>query len=208
MSLRIVVTGGPSYEPIDEVRRITNFSTGSLAAYLSEHLAARGHEVIHLRGTMATAQPPGHPVNVIPFSTNDDLLLKLRSIPAPESIDALLHVAALADFTVRRESTERKLSSRVGEIILTLVPATKVIGQLRSIFPRARIVGWKYELDGTHDDALARGRHQLTENATDACVVNGAAYGPGFGFLSADGKLVHLPGQGELAEHLSRWLEA
>lgn len=202
---RVIVTAGPSYEPIDEVRRITNSSSGELGVRLANRLTAAGFEVVCLLGKMAIFRGKCDAARVIPFSTNDDLLAKLEAL-APDGVIAVLHAAALGDFKVRRDGVERKIASRAGEITITLVPATKVLPRLRALFPAARIVGWKYELDGTRDDALAKGRAQLAECGTDACAVNGAAYGEGFGFLTRDGALTHMPDKGALCELLARWL--
>jgi phosphopantothenoylcysteine synthetase/decarboxylase len=202
--MRLLLTCGPSYEPIDDVRRITNFSTGALGMRLASTLAAAGHEVTCFKGVGATTHEGAGAAKVMPFSTNDDLLARLAAIEQRDEVGAFLHVAALADFKVRRDGGERKMSSRAGEITLTLVPAAKVISRLRGLFPRARIVGWKYELDGTREEALAKGARQLAENGTEACVVNGAAYGRGFGVVRAGEPLVAL----EDAEALSAWLVA
>jgi phosphopantothenoylcysteine synthetase/decarboxylase len=202
--MRLLLTCGPSYEPIDDVRRITNFSTGALGMRLASTLAAAGHEVTCFKGVAATTHESAGAAKVVPFSTNDDLLARLAAVERREEVSAFFHVAALADFKVRRDGGERKMSSRAGEITLTLVPAAKVISQLRGLFPRARIVGWKYELDGTREEALAKGARQLAENGTEACVVNGAAYGRGFGVVRAGEPLVAL----EDAEALSAWLVA
>jgi phosphopantothenoylcysteine synthetase/decarboxylase len=202
--MRVIVTCGPSYEPIDEVRRITNFSTGELGLRLTRQLRTAGHEVICFRGEAATWHDPA--TASVPFSTNDDLLAKLGAVAATGGVDAVFHAAALADFRVERPRAERKIASRAGELILTLVPATKLLGQLRGLFPSARIVGWKYELDDTREDALAMGRAQITNWGTDACVVNGIAYGAGYGFLSGDGTLVHLIDKAALCNWLVDWL--
>jgi phosphopantothenoylcysteine synthetase/decarboxylase len=203
--LNVLLTCGPSYEPIDDVRRITNFSTGALGVRLAAALAAAGHEGSGFKGVSATTHERAGAAKVVPFSTNDDLIERLSAVERREEVGAFLHVAALADFKVRREAGgERKMSSRAGEITLTLVPAAKVIGKLRGLFPKARIVGWKYELDGTREDALAKGARQVAENGTDACVVNGAAYGAGFGIVQVGEPIVHLPD----AEALSAWLVA
>lgn len=203
---RVIVTCGPSYEPIDEVRRITNFSSGELGVRLANRLTNASLEVICLRGEMSAFHDECRAAQIVPFSTNDDLLAKLGRVAEAGGVSAVLHAAALGDFKVRREGTERKIASRGGEITITLVPATKVLPRLRSLFPGAKIVGWKYELDGTRDDALARGRAQLADGATDACVVNGAAYGEGFGFLTSAGALTHVPDKGALCEWLAQWL--
>jgi phosphopantothenoylcysteine synthetase/decarboxylase len=201
--MRILVTCGPSYEPIDEVRRITNFSTGELGIRLANRLARDGHTVTCFRGVAATRaltlDGPAH----VPFSTNDDLLAKLSAVPDREQIGAVFQAAALADFRVEREGPQRKISSRLGAITLTLVPATKLIARLRELFPKAWIVGWKYELDGTRDGVLAKAQRQLAENGTDVCVANGAAYGEGFGVLTVDGTLTHVADRAALADLLA-----
>ena len=204
--LNVLLTCGPSYEPIDDVRRITNFSTGQLGVELANALTRAGHGVTCLKGIAATTHERAESARVIPFSTNDDLLARLETIEERAKVGAFLHVAALADFKVRREGGERKMSSRAGEHTLTLIPAAKVIGKLRGLFPNARIVGWKYELDGTRDDALAKGARQIAENRTDACVVNGTAYGSGFGLVRGGAPLVHLADKAALCAWLVEWL--
>jgi len=201
--LRAIVTCGPSYEPIDEVRRITNFSTGELGVLLSNRLARAGVPVTCLGGVAAPRTWTLEGAEYVPFTTNDDLLAKLAAVPKREEIAAVFHAAALADFRVDRVSEERKLSSRAGAFTLTLIPATKLIGKLRELFPRAWIVGWKYELDGTQEDAIAKAQRQLAENRTDVSIVNGAAYGTGFGVVRPDAAIEHLADKGALVDYLS-----
>ena len=209
MNWRIVVTCGPSYEPIDEVRRITNFSTGQLGSILSNRLAQDGHEVICLRGSAASRSVTlDQRVMHTPFSTNEDLLEKLSALAGREHVAAVFHAAALADFTVDRAHMTRKISSRIGPVTLKLIPATKLIGRLRELFPSAWLVGWKYEMDGSPHDAIATAREQIVENGTDACVVNGAAYGEGYGFLPREGDLTHLADKLELAAFLATQLSS
>ena len=71
--MKVIVTCGPSYEPVDEVRRITNFSTGELGVLLSTAFAGAGFETICLRGVAATY--PGEPTgaSVVQFTTNNVL---------------------------------------------------------------------------------------------------------------------------------------
>ncbi|MEQ1859062.1 MAG: phosphopantothenoylcysteine decarboxylase [Chthoniobacteraceae bacterium] len=203
---RVIITCGPSYEPIDEVRRITNSSSGELGVRLANRLTASGFEVVCLLGKMAIFRGACDAARMIPFSTNEDLQAKLEALAREGGADAVLHAAALADFKVQREGGERKIASRGGIVKLMLVPATKLIARLRPLFPRARLVGWKYELDGTREDALAAGRAQIETFRTDACAVNGAAYGEGFGVLARDGTLTHVPDKGALCEWLAEWL--
>jgi phosphopantothenoylcysteine synthetase/decarboxylase len=211
--MRIVITCGPSYEPVDEVRRLTNFSTGELGVLLSNRLTADGHEVFCLKGEAATYTGACTAKHLIPFSTNEDLLQKLQSIAQQNDIGAVLHCAALCDFKVKRVQnvagetlTERKISSRAGDLTIVLEPASKVISHLRPLFPQAQLIGWKYELDGTRADAIAKGQQQIREHKTDLCVVNGRAFGQGFEV--SDGKVtVAAPNsKAPLADWLSAYL--
>jgi len=211
--MRIIVTCGPSYEPVDEVRRLTNFSTGELGVLLANRLTADGHEVFCLKGEAATYTGVCTAQHLIPFSTNDDLLQKLQTIAQQGNIGAVLHCAALCDFKVRRVQTaagealtERKVSSRAGDLTIVLEPASKVISHLRPLFPQAQLIGWKYELDGTREDALSKGRKQIAENATDLCIVNGRAFGQSFGVIDGESSVAALNNKAALTDWFSRRL--
>jgi hypothetical protein len=74
------------------------------------------------------------------------------------------------------------------------------------LFHEAVIVGWKYELDGSREDAGARAHKQMLACETDACVVNGTSYGSGFGFLGRDGgETRDLADKTELCKFLADW---
>ena len=212
--MKVIVTTGPSFEPIDEVRRLTNFSTGESGVRLSSHFAACGYDVFCLRGVGTTF--PGAPENCrhVPFTTNDDLLGHLVNIGREHEIGAVFHVAALCDFKVKavvnaegRRLQMAKIDSRAGGLTIELEPARKIISELRGLFPNALLVGWKYELNGTRNDAVGKAWRQLRENRTDACVLNGRAYGRGFAFCSLPDAVTHIQGKEELAHSLSSWLK-
>lgn len=209
---RVIVTCGPSYEPIDAVRRLTNFSTGGLGVQLANRLSSAGFRVTCFKGAGATCQRSVE-AEAITFTTNDDLRARLIALEKREEVRAVFHAAALGDFRVKSVaiagggSDVAKISSRAGEVTITLEPAAKLIAELRALFPRSRIVGWKYELDGTREVALAKGRKQLEENATDVCVVNGAAYGNGFGVCERGlVEVPHFETKGALCDWLAGWL--
>lgn len=199
------ITCGPAFEEIDRVRRITNFATGEIGGHLARALSGAGFDIICFRGEGATFPAPAG-VDVRPFTTNASLADGIRALDRVPA--AIFHAAALCDFEV--EGIEgaggaRKLRSRGGRVRLILKPAEKVLPLMRGWFPGARIVGWKYELDGTRDDAIARGAAQILESRSDACVVNGAAFGEGFGLLLPDGLLTHAPDKASLAGLLAGW---
>ena len=212
--MKIIVTCGPSYEPIDEVRRITNFSTGELGILLANRLTRAGFEVLCFKGVGATCPLRVEGARTVNFTTNENLRAGLAAVEARGEILAVFHAAALSDYRVKSvqasggaEIAAAKIPSRAGELTLTLEPALKLIGDLRALFPASKIVGWKYELNGTRDDALAAAARQIANAKTDACVVNGAAFGPGFGVCEGDAEPTVCADKPRLCAYLSRWIE-
>ena len=201
--MQCIVTAGPTYEPLDEVRRLTNFSTGRLGSELVNFLAARGHEATLLIGQQATYRGHRHARHVETFTTTTNLHDRLRAL-ASETVGAVFHAAAVSDFSfgkvwrrsLQGELTELKsgkLSTRQGTLLAELVPTPKIIAELRHWFPKARLVGWKYEVDGGRAGVIRLAEHQIAECRTDACVANGPAYGAGFGLVRGGGEFTHLP---------------
>jgi phosphopantothenoylcysteine decarboxylase/phosphopantothenate--cysteine ligase len=215
--VKAVVTAGPTYEPLDEVRRLTNFSTGKLGSELANFLTEQGHEVVLLVGYYAIHRGELKARSVGTFTTAADLRSRLQAL-STQGVGAVFHAAAVSDFTFggiweRSENgeliqrTERKISTRKGPLLAELKPTPKIIGELRAWFPQARVVGWKYELDGDRDRVVEVARQQLANNRTNACVVNGAAYGDGFGLVTGAGRCEHLADVAALYQALGRLIE-
>jgi len=209
--MKVVITCGPGYEPIDEVRRLTNFSTGSLGASLARHFAARGDEVICFRAAMATCRAEADGVRYMEFGTGHDLAHQLEALPDRARVGAVLHTAALSDFIPGRildehgaEVREAKISSRAGVLRMELVPAPKIIGRLRAWFPQAFLAGWKYEVDGSSGGTVERARSQIEAYGTDASVANGRAYGRGYGICLRGGDFIHAADPEALAQELEK----
>ncbi|MDD5262689.1 MAG: phosphopantothenoylcysteine decarboxylase [Methylacidiphilales bacterium] len=212
-SAPILITAGPAYEPIDNVRRLTNFSTGTLGCTLATLLTSKGFDVTLALSEAATCKANTAAARVLNFTTNDSLSELLHDLGSNQSWHGVLHTAALADFRVdevlddrNQPLKKRKIPSSTSELKIILKPAAKIIRQLRPIFPDAKIAGWKYELEGTRQTALQKGWGQIEDCKTDACVVNGLAYGDGYAFCAGRNQSVHLNDLEALADHLSRWL--
>jgi phosphopantothenoylcysteine synthetase/decarboxylase len=214
--VRCLVTAGPTYEPLDNVRRLTNFSTGRLGSELANSLAVRGHSVTLLLGEQASYRGELHFDKVESFSTTADLENRLRAL-STQNIGAVFHAAAVSDFKfgkVWRRSEEGrlsevrsgKISTREGTLVAELVPTSKIIGRLRDWFPAARLIGWKFEVEGDRSSVTELARRQIFECRTDACVANGPAYGAGFGIVQAPDRHVHVKDRTELFEALKDFL--
>ena len=215
--MNCIVTAGPTYEPLDEVRRLTNFSTGRLGSELVNYLSASGHNVTLLIGQQATWRGDRSAATVQTFTTTDDLRQRLKALSSPADVHAVFHAAAVSDFTFGKvwqgrpggklnELRAGKIPTRAENLLVELIPTAKIIADLRSFFPRALLIGWKYEVDGDRASVLGKAEHQIIENRTNACVANGAAYGPGFGIVTGPGKHQHCETTKELFVALERFL--
>lgn len=237
--MRCIVTAGPTFEPLDKVRRLTNFSTGRLGTELARFLEGRGHEVTLLLGEQATfrdATGPEAMVSTSPspqpsplrtgrgsvtpqiFTTTSDLAERLRRLAAQE-VKAVFHAAAVSDFSFGKvwtrsaegelkEVKSGKFSTRQGTLLAEFVPTAKIISELRKWCPTARLIGWKYEVDGTREDVIREAQKQLATCLTDACVANGPAYGDGYALVRSGWELKHLADRAALFEELEKFISA
>jgi phosphopantothenoylcysteine synthetase/decarboxylase len=199
--MQCIVTAGPTYEPLDEVRRLTNFSTGRLGTELANSLTDRGHEVTLLIGQQATYRGQSRAHQVQTFTTTENLREQLRTL-TDKPIQAVFHAAAVNDFSFGKvwrrslqgelkEIKSGKFSTREGTLLAELIPTPKLIAELRQWFPKAKLVGWKYEVEGNRQSVIRAAEKQLAECLTDACVANGPGYGAGFGFVRGDEEPMH-----------------
>ena len=201
--MNCIVTAGPTFEPLDDVRRLTNFSTGRLGTELANFLAARGHRVTLLVGESATYKGECNAQSVKTFSTTADLRAKLKAFSG-KKVDAIFHAAAASDFMFGQIFAEtndgefsalkasKKISTRRGALLVELLPTSKIITELRGWFPKTKIVGWKFEADGGRASALRAAAKQLADCSTDFCVANGPAYGKGFSLVATSGRQKHF----------------
>src|SRR5687768_1178417 len=95
--MNCIVTAGPTFEPLDEVRRLTNFSTGRFGSLLANYLAGRGHHVTLLLGHYSTYQGEQNAQSVEKFTTTADLREKLKALSV-KNTGAVFHAAAVSDF--------------------------------------------------------------------------------------------------------------
>ena len=217
--MKCIISAGPTYESLDQVRRLTNFSTGALGTMLALYLKSKGYSVSLLRGEGCThqiteeMQQQGIAEISQPFSSTEDLFSSFQLLSTSEPC-AVFHTAAVSDFCfgdvyelhnqelIKIEST--KYSTRSDFTMLAeLKPTRKILAFLRELFPNAFIAGWKYETEGTQDNLLSKAHHQISTCKTDICVMNGPAYGQGFGiFSSKETNFIHIKNRELLYEKL------
>ena len=168
--MRMLVTAGPTREYLDDVRFLTNASSGRMGCAVASAALRAGHEVTLLLGPCAAAAPAG--CEVVPFVSVDELKAALHERFA--ACDALVMAAAVGDFRPERRQPG-KLARSAGPVTLTLVPTEDVLagvaGQKR---PGQVVVAFAVEAGG-REDTEAKSRKELAEKGADRVVVNGPA---------------------------------
>ncbi len=149
---RVLVTAGGTEEPIDGVRSIGNFSTGRTGALLAEAFAAAGCVVTLLRARRAIAANAAD-VRQETFSSFADLAASLRRLLADESFDAVVHAAAVSDYSIAGlvVNGQEELAGARGkldsgrDVAIRLKPNPKLVDSLRawSANPQIRVIAFK-----------------------------------------------------------------
>ena len=123
-ALRLVISAGPTREPIDPVRFLSNYSTGYMGACLAAEALFRGHRVTVISGPGVEAVPPG--ARVIPVERSQEMEAALRRAAA--RADAIIMAAAVADFRPTRPNASKR--PRRARLTLFLKATPDIIGRL------------------------------------------------------------------------------
>ncbi|MBR1632033.1 MAG: bifunctional phosphopantothenoylcysteine decarboxylase/phosphopantothenate--cysteine ligase CoaBC, partial [Paludibacteraceae bacterium] len=191
---RILITAGPTYERIDPVRFIGNFSTGKMGFALAEACAARGAEVTLVAGPVSLQVH--HPnIERIDVTTAEEMYTAATSRFATS--DGAILCAAVADFTPRQVATS-KLKRKGDDLTITLQPTHDIaaaLGQQKT--GKQFLVGFALETD--HEEQNAEDK--MKRKNFDFIVLNSLRDpGAGFGYdtnkitiISADGTSQQYP---------------
>ena len=160
---KVFIIGGSSYENIDDVRVISNNSTGETSIDIATMAYYMGADVDLLLGNVSVEVPPF--LDYEKFTNIDSLVGKIDSI---KKSDAVIVPAALSDFTTEKIdgkiSTERPFS-------IKLKPTPKFLKKLREKY-KGVLVGFKAEYGVSKDELIERARRRMSEYSLDMVVAN------------------------------------
>ena len=181
---RIIVTAGPTREPVDPVRVVSNRSSGRMGYAIASAAWRRGAHVTLISGPTALTEPIG--AQVLRVETAEQMAAAVRDAIA--DADALIMAAAVADFRPAAPATSKiKKSSAISAI--ELEPAPDILKSTREHRAKdLKVVGFALETDAHEENA----RKKLTEKGLDLIVLNDATE-PGAGFEVSTNKvtLIH-----------------
>ena len=162
--MRLLVSAGPTVEPIDPVRYIANRSSGKMGYALAAAAAARGAEVSLVSGPTALADPLN--VKVTRVETAGQMLEALKN--DFEGCDAFIATAAVADYRAKDFSKNKIKKGKSGMKALELEENPDILATLSSVKDGRLMVGFAAETD----DAIGSAMGKYTRKGLDMIVVN------------------------------------
>ena len=172
--MKILITAGATCEPIDDVRYLSNVSTGRTGMLLASMLADLGHSVFLLCSRSAGERCPEHPGIIAKslFSSTEDLRQQLQSRLSSDAYDAVIQCAAVSDY--RPEAPTRgKLSSDSPELVLRLTPTPKLLPLLKSYSSAPLfVIGFKLTSHASPEEARAAVEKLFKAGNTDLVIHN------------------------------------
>ena len=179
---RVLVTSGPTHEPIDPVRVLANRSSGRQGHAIAAAAARAGAEVTLVSGPVTIPDPAG--VTVVRVETAREML---NAVEAALPVDLAIFAAAVADWRVADGAAQKIKKGAGGPPALTLVENPDVLATVAHGLRRpALVVGFAAETENVVEHARAK----LTRKRADMIVANDVS--PGSGVMGGDSNRVHL----------------
>ena len=207
--MRILVTAGPTREPIDPVRYLSNRSSGKMGYAIANAGLAAGHDVVLVSGP-TSLEAPGD-ARVVKVVSAADMLEAVRS--NLDDCDALVMAAAIADWRPRRAASQ-KIKKADGVDRIELERTEDILEHVRDMKGHQVVVGFAAETE----NLIAEAERKLREKGLDMIVANDVSRDDvGFDvdtnkatLLYATGTTEDLPGmtKRELATRIVDWVSA
>lgn len=191
---KIIVTAGGTREPIDDIRSITNKSSGKMGAALADECFLRGADVLLLRSKYAVE--PRYAIRQQTFETSADLFELIKNTIRQH--DCIFHTAAVSDFSVQNKK-KGKIPSNTA-IRLSLIPSQKIIHEIKQWNPSIKLIAFKAEYGLQEQELLKKARIKMESSRADCMVANDVSkINQGFGsdtnevFMLLKNKTIKIP---------------
>lgn len=199
--MRILITSGGTSEKIDDVRAITNHSSGKLGKAIAESFA-KDDVVIDMITTRHAVKPEGKLIHPYLIESTVDLERTLKELMTENTYDAVIHSMAVSDFTpessvtledlesaiatqpadlpkalvdITNERTEKKISSDTDHLVVVLKKNPKIISLIKKLQPQTILVGFKLLVDVPMIELLNVAKASLEKNQADFILANDLA---------------------------------
>jgi phosphopantothenate---cysteine ligase (CTP) len=193
--MKIFITSGGTKIPIDRVRNITNMSKGTFGAKIAYEALKQGHDVSFFKA-VGSASPMSKTIDLMDgysvgqfstwhndrsallpryseceYDTFDEYVQGLEEVMPLFNPDVILLAAAVSDYGVEN-FVDGKVRSRTDEFQIKLKPLPKLISRIKTICPKAKLVGFKLLVDSTEEELIAAAAKSIADNGCDMVVAN------------------------------------
>jgi len=167
---KVLITAGGTQEPIDNVRSITNVSSGKTAAHIANVFIEQGLSVTYVCAENSVR--PLFDCKILTFKTFKDLETTLNQ-ELTHNYSIIIHAAAVSDYSVKEINATNtgKINSSQDELIITLKKNPKLINNIKKISPDSKLVGFKLTSSHDQNEILSK-VNSLFENANCDFVVH------------------------------------
>ncbi len=194
-----LITAGPTIEYIDEVRVITNKSSGRMGVAIAEEALKRGAEVTLVYG-LGTATPPSK-AKVLNVETAEEMRRIVLEELRKRRYDVVVAAAAVSDWTVMKPYKGKVSTHKVCELTLKLKPTHKIVDEIKETNPKTFLVMFKAEYRVSNKKLIESAYMRLKQTGADLIVANDIAR-EGVGFrtetnevfiIDKEKNVVHIP---------------
>ncbi|HMC22886.1 MAG TPA: bifunctional phosphopantothenoylcysteine decarboxylase/phosphopantothenate--cysteine ligase CoaBC, partial [Thermoanaerobaculia bacterium] len=184
----VLVTAGPTREPIDPVRYVSNRSSGKMGYALAEAAQRRGAAVMLVSGPTSLPAPAG--VNITRVTTASQMHdAVMQNLPASQIV---IKAAAVADFTPAATAAQKIKKEQGNELTLTFEKAPDILSSIAAASPRPFIVAFAAETESLEANA----REKLMRKKADLIVANDVG-DPSIGFDSDQNEVLVIARDGQ-----------
>ena len=187
---KVLITAGPTYEPIDPVRFIANHSTGKMGFALAEHAVKLGAEVTIITGP--TSISTTFDMQIFKVVTSEEMFIQVKKIF--NKIDIAIAAAAVADFKLK-EPHKIKLKKEINLNTIKLVPTQDILAWMGQNKNQQFLLGFALETN----DEIKNAIRKLKSKNLDAIVMN-SLRNSGAGFSGDTNKVSYISRKEEIIQ--------
>lgn len=220
--MKVVITAGGTSEKIDNVRKITNSSTGKLGLCIANEFlkTIEDVEITYICSKEAFC-PSDDRVKIKRIIVVDDLEREVRNVLENNDIDVFIHSMAVSDYKVDYVSTleklknneefsmnDNKISSSLSDLVIVLKPTKKIISIIKDISPNTYLVGFKLLDNVTKDKLIEVATNLMIKNKCNLVVANdleNIRNGRHIGYIiDEENNVINAEGKDDIAKKLVR----